>query len=206
MQDDLIAAHGSNEKLMPYLHLPFQSGSDSILKAMNRRHTRNDYLKLIDRIRAKRPDIALSTDIIVGFPGETDSDFEDTMALVDEVGFASAYSFKYSPRPGTPGAEMDNQVEEAVKKQRLAILQDRLTEQQRSFNESKLDEEMMVLLEKPGRHPGQLIGRSPWLQAVHLEAEGAAIGEMVAVKIKGATLNSLQAVMIPSILSKTTAA
>lgn len=206
MQDDLINAHRNNQRLMPYLHLPFQSGSDRILKAMNRRHTRDHYLKLIDRIRDARPDMALSTDIIVGFPGETDKDFEDTMDLVERVGYASAYSFKYSPRPGTPGAEMDDQVEEAVKKQRLSILQQRLTSQQRAFNESKIGEELTVLLERPGRHEGQLIGRSPYLQAVHLDAGSAKIGDMVTVKVKAATLNSLQADRIGSIVKNTNAA
>jgi len=206
MQDDLIQAHKDNELLMPYLHLPFQSGSDKILKAMNRRHTRQDYIELVDRIRQARPDMALSTDIIVGFPGETDHDFEDTMNLVETIGYASAYSFKYSPRPGTPGAEMEDQIEEQVKKDRLAILQKQLTEQQKTFNQSKIDQEMPVLLEKPGRHAGQLIGRSPFLQAVHLDGQGAGIGDMVMVKVTDATLNSLQAVMKPSSLSATTAA
>ncbi len=206
MQDDLINAHKHNNKLMPYLHLPFQSGSNTILKAMNRRHTRNHYINLIDRIRKARPDMALSTDIIVGFPGETDQDFQDTLDLVESVGYASAYSFKYSPRPGTPGAEMDNQIEEVVQKERLAILQEKLTAAQRKFNESKINLEMPVLLEKTGRHEGQLIGRSPWLQAVHLDAREASIGDMINVKITGATLNSLQAVMIPSLLNTTTAA
>ena len=150
--------------------------------------------------------MALSTDIIVGFPGETDQDFEDTMNLVETIGYASAYSFKYSPRPGTPGAEMEDQIEEQVKKDRLAILQKQLTEQQKTFNQSKIDQEMPVLLEKPGRHDGQLIGRSPFLQAVHLDGQGAGIGDMVMVKVTDATLNSLQAVMKPSSLSATTAA
>lgn len=195
MQDDLINAHRDNKKLMPYLHLPFQSGSDRILKAMNRRHTRQEYIELVERIRSKRPDLALSTDIIVGFPGESDQDFEDTMDLVERIGYASAYSFKYSPRPGTPGAEMDNQIEEEVKKQRLALLQKRLTSQQKSFNESKVGEQMTVLLEKNGRHEGQLIGRSPYLQSVHVEVEHAKIGDMIDVTIEAATLNSLKAVI-----------
>ena len=206
MQDDLIQAHKDNELLMPYLHLPFQSGSDKILKAMNRRHTRQNYIELVDRIRQARPDMALSTDIIVGFPGETDQDFEDTMNLVETIGYASAYSFKYSPRPGTPGAEMEDQIEEQVKKDRLSILQKQLTEQQKTFNQSKIGQEMLVLLEKPGRHAGQLIGRSPFLQAVHLDGQGASIGDMVRVKVTEATLNSLQAVMKPSSLTATTAA
>jgi len=206
MQDDLIKAHRDNDLLMPYLHLPFQSGSDKILKAMNRRHTRDDYITLIDRIRDAQPELALSTDIIVGFPGETEQDFEDTLNLVEIIGYASAYSFKYSPRPGTPGAEMEDQVDEEVKKQRLAVLQKALTKQQKAFNSSKIGQEMTVLLEKPGRHEGQLIGRSPYLQAVHLDGQEAKIGDMVSVKIKGATLNSLEAVIIPSSLTVTTAA
>ena len=206
MQDDLIEAHRDNPILMPYLHLPFQSGSDKILKAMNRKHTRTDYIALIEKIRTARPDMALSTDIIVGFPGETEADFEDTLDLVQTIGYASAYSFKYSPRPGTPGAELDDQVPEEVKKQRLALLQEELTKQQKAFNASKIGEEMPILLERPGRHEGQLIGRSPYLQAVHIEAEHAKIGDMQTVKITDATLNSLQAVMISSSLTATTAA
>ena len=206
MQEDLIIAHRDNPILMPYLHLPFQSGSDKILKAMNRKHTRTAYIDLIEKIRQARSDMALSTDIIVGFPGETDEDFNDTLNLVETLGYASAYSFKYSPRPGTPGAEMGEQVPEAVKKQRLAVLQDKLTKQQQAFNASKVGEEMPILLERKGRHEGQLIGRSPYLQAVHLQAEDAKIGEMVSVKIIGATLNSLEAVMITSSLSATSAA
>lgn len=206
MQEDLIEAHRDNDLLMPYLHLPFQSGSDKILKAMNRRHTRDQYIKLVDRLRASRPDLALSTDIIVGFPGETDQDFMDTLDLVETIGYGSAYSFKYSPRPGTPAAESSEQVEEVVKKQRLAELQKQLSAQQRAFNESKIGTEMQVLLEKTGRHQGQLIGRSPFLQAVHIESETAKIGDMVTVKIKGATLNSLSAVMKSSSLATTTAA
>lgn len=204
MQDDLIDAHRDNPKLMPYLHLPFQSGSNRILKAMNRRHTREHYIKLVARIREARPDLALSTDIIVGFPGETDQDFEDTMDLVDRIGYASAYSFKYSSRPGTPAAEHEQQVDEEVKKQRLALLQKRLTSQQKSFNESKVGQQMTVLLEKNGRHEGQLIGRSPYLQSVHVEVEHAKIGDMIDVTIEGATLNSLKAVINPSSSKVTT--
>lgn len=195
MEDDLILAHRDNPKVMPYLHLPFQSGSDKILKAMNRRHTRDFYIELVDRIREAQPALALSTDIIVGFPGETDQDFQDTMDLVETISYASAYSFKYSSRPGTPAAESDEQIDEDVKKERLAILQKRLTEQQKSFNQSKIGSQMSVLLEKKGRHEGQLIGRSPYLQAVHLEASHANIGDMVDVTIEYATLNSLQAVI-----------
>ena len=198
MEDDLIHAHRDNPLVMPYLHLPFQSGSDKILKDMNRRHTREFYIELVERIREGQPDLALSTDIIVGFPGETDKDFQDTMDMVETIGYASAYSFKYSPRPGTPAAEIEEQIDEEVKKERLAILQKRLTEQQKSFNESKVGSQMTVLLEKIGRNRGQLIGRSPYLQSVHLEAEHAKIGDMVDVTIKSATLNSLQGVINPS--------
>lgn len=195
MQEDLIKAHRDNEKLMPYLHLPFQSGSNKILKAMNRRHTRDDYFNLVDRIRQARADLALSTDIIVGFPGETDSDFADTMDLVEKIGYASAYSFKYSPRPGTPASDMEQQIDEDVKKQRLSILQEVITNQQKSFNESKVGETLPVLLEKTGRYPGQLIGRSPFLQAVHISTDHAKIGDIVDVTIEKATLNSLQGVI-----------
>ena len=198
MEDDLIHAHRDNPLVMPYLHLPFQSGSDKILKDMNRRHTREFYIELVERIREGQPDLALSTDIIVGFPGETDKDFQDTMDMVETIGYASAYSFKYSPRPGTPAAEIEEQIAEDVKKERLAILQKRLTEQQKSFNESKVGSQMTVLLEKIGRNRDQLIGRSPYLQSVHLEAEHAKIGDMVDVTIKSATLNSLQGVINPS--------
>lgn len=196
MAEDLINAHRDNELLMPYLHLPFQAGSNKILTAMNRRHTREDYIELVSRIRDAKPDLALSTDIIVGFPGETDEDFADTMDLVETIGYASAYSFKYSPRPGTPGAEMDDQIDEEIKKQRLALLQKQLIDQQKSFNRSKIGSQMIVLLERNGRLPGQLIGRSPFLQAVHIQDVHAKIGDMVDVKIEGATLSSLSAVRV----------
>jgi tRNA-2-methylthio-N6-dimethylallyladenosine synthase len=195
MEDDLIELHRDNPKVMPYLHLPFQSGSDKILKDMNRRHTRDFYIELVDRIRDAQPELALSTDIIVGFPGETDKDFQDTMDLVETIGYASAYSFKYSPRPGTPAAEIEEQIEEEVMKERLAILQKRLSEQQKSFNDSKVGSQMTVLLEKIGKKEGQLIGRSPYLQSVHIETEHAKIGDMVDVTIKAATSTSLQAVI-----------
>ena len=195
MTDDLIEAHRDNPLVMPYLHLPFQAGSNKILKAMNRRHTREDYIELVERIRAAAPQLALSTDIIVGFPGETDQDFEDTLDLVERIGYASAYSFKYSPRPGTPAAEEETQIDEQVKKDRLALLQKRLTAQQKSFNKSKIGSQMTVLLEKNGRLPGQLIGRSPYLQSVHIETEHAKIGDMIDVTIEDATLSSLKAVI-----------
>src|SRR5581483_4659433 len=167
MSADLIAAHRDVPKLMPYLHLPFQAGSDRVLAAMNRRHTAADYLALVERIRSARSDLALSTDIIVGFPGETEADFAATLGVVEQVGFAQAFSFKYSPRPGTPGAGLANQVPEEVKTDRLHRLQDLLDRQQTGFNSSCVGKVLPVLFERAGRHPGQLIGRSPYLQAVH---------------------------------------
>ena len=191
MSEDLIAAHGRQPKLMPYLHLPFQSGADRILAAMNRKHTAADYLALVARIRAARPDLALSTDIIVGFPGETDAEFEATLEVVERVGFAQAYSFKYSPRPGTPAATMAGQLADEVKTERLHRLQDLLARQQTSFNSSCVGRVMPVLFERAGRHPGQLVGRSPYLQAVHAEAVSALIGRVVEVAIEAVRANSL---------------
>lgn len=188
---DLVAAHRDLPQLMPSLHLPVQSGSDAILAAMNRRHDRNDYRRIVDRVRAVRPDIALSSDFIVGFPGETDRDFEDTMRLVAEVGFASSFSFKYSPRPGTPAAELEGQAPERVKADRLAALQALLEEQARAFNAATLGRTMDVLVEKPGRHLGQLAGKSPYLQAVHLDGAGLRVGDIVPVTIIGVASNSL---------------
>lgn len=190
MDDALIAAHRDLPMLMPYLHLPVQAGSDRILKAMNRHHSAADYLRLVERIRAARPDIALSGDFIVGFPGETDADFEQTLKLVKNVFYASAYSFKYSPRPGTPGADMDNHVDERKKDERLQRLQALLGEQQRRFLQSKTGTATRILIEKPGRHAGQMIGRSPWLVpvAVHTAAQ---TGAMVDVVIQQAEKNSL---------------
>ena len=196
MSADLIAAHRDIPALMPYLHLPFQAGADRILAAMNRKHTAADYLRLIDRIRAARPDIALSTDIIVGFPGETDDDFEATLDVVREVTFAQAYSFKYSARPGTPAATMQPHISDAVKSQRLAILQDMLSAQQEAFNRSQLGRNLPVLLEKAGRKPGQLAGRSPFLQAVHIDSAQDRIGEIALVNITHAGANSLSGVII----------
>ena len=183
MDDELIAAHRDLGALMPYLHLPVQSGSDRILKAMNRRHTAADYMRLIERIRAARADIAMSGDFIVGFPGETEADFEDTMRIVREVSYASAFSFKYSPRPGTPGADMDNHVEEAVKDGRLQRLQALLGEQQQAFTASMVGRTMSTLIEKPGRQPGQKVGRSPWLQPVIVDEKVADIGDIIDVRI-----------------------
>ncbi|GAB4519443.1 MAG: tRNA (N6-isopentenyl adenosine(37)-C2)-methylthiotransferase MiaB [Roseibium sp.] len=191
MDDDLIDAHRDLKSLMPYLHLPVQSGSDKILKAMNRRHTREDYFRLIDRIRAAAPDIALSGDFIVGFPGETDADFADTMDLIRRVGYGSAFSFKYSQRPGTPGATMDDQVPEDVKSARLAELQALVSDQQKAFNASRRGMTCDVLLEKKGRNRGQLVGKSPWLQPVQLDAPEDMIGSIQAVEIVDIGSNSL---------------
>ncbi|WEX88332.1 tRNA (N6-isopentenyl adenosine(37)-C2)-methylthiotransferase MiaB [Sinorhizobium garamanticum] len=196
MDDNLIEAHRSMAKLMPYLHLPVQSGSDRILKAMNRRHTAAEYLALIDRIRAAQPDLALSGDFIVGFPGETDEDFEDTLRLVEAVGYAQAFSFKYSTRPGTPGAELKDQVSEDVKAKRLERLQTLLMKQQRDFAQACIGREIDLLLEKPGRMPGQLVGRSPWLQPVNVDAKASQIGDIIKVRIIKAGSNSLFAEMI----------
>lgn len=191
MDDRLIGAHRDLRILMPYLHLPVQSGSDRILKAMNRRHTGEEYIQLIEKIRAARPDIAMSGDFIVGFPGETDRDFEDTMAIVEQVKYAQAFSFKYSTRPGTPGADLTDQVEEEVKAERLERLQALLLRQQKEFAESLVGKTMDVLLEKPGRMPEQLIGRSPWLQSVNLDAKTLKIGDIVHVRITATGPNSL---------------
>ncbi|MCW4115178.1 tRNA (N6-isopentenyl adenosine(37)-C2)-methylthiotransferase MiaB [Aurantimonas sp. MSK8Z-1] len=193
MDDALIAAHRDLPALMPYLHLPVQSGSDRILKAMNRRHTAADYLRLLDRIRAARPDIALSGDFIVGFPGETDADFEDTLTLIREVGYASAFSFKYSPRPGTPGATMEGHVDEGVKDERLQHLQALLRDQQAAFARAQVGRRMPVLIEKHGRHPGQMIGRSPFLIPVVLPASAGAVGAVAEVRIESVRPNSLMA-------------
>jgi len=191
MDDRLIAAHRDLPKLMPYLHLPVQSGSDRILKAMNRRHTAAEYIALIARIRAVQPDLAISGDFIVGFPGETDQDFEDTMRLIEAVGYAQAFSFKYSIRPGTPGAEMDGHVAEDVKAERLEKLQALLFRQQRDFAAGCIGKEIDLLLEKPGRMPGQLVGRSPWLQPVNVDAKTSEIGDIIRVRITDAGPNSL---------------
>ncbi|MEL6291963.1 MAG: tRNA (N6-isopentenyl adenosine(37)-C2)-methylthiotransferase MiaB [Pseudomonadota bacterium] len=191
MSDDLIAAHGQVSKLMPYLHLPFQSGSDRMLAAMNRKHTAEEYRVVIDRIRAARPDIALSTDIIVGFPGETDQDFEQTMALVEDIGFAQAYSFKYSARPGTPAASIDEQISEPVKAERLAALQGLLDSQQVSFNTGCVGKVLPVLFDRRGREDNQLVGRSPYLQSVHATAGPDQMGTICPVAIETAGPNSL---------------
>lgn len=191
MSDDLISAHGDVDVLMPYLHLPAQSGSDRILREMNRGHTSGDYLRLADRIRAGRPDIALSSDFIVGFPGETAADFESTLDLVRQVGYASAYSFRYSPRPGTPAAGREDQVADDVKSERLAELQELIGRQARAFNVATVGRTFDVLLERRGRREGQLVGRSPYMQAVHVEAGLSRLGRIAAVRIDDALPNSL---------------
>ncbi len=191
MDEALIAAHGELDKLMPYLHLPVQAGSDRILSAMNRSHTSADYLCLVDRIRATRPDIALSGDFIVGFPGETDADFEKTVSLVEKVGYASAFSFRYSPRPGTPGAELPRQVPDRIKSERLAALQDLLAKQQKAFNAGCVGRILPVLFDRQGCKDGQLGGRSPYLQAVHARADLSRIGTVQPVEIVAAGKNSL---------------
>ncbi len=191
MTDDLVAAHRDLPKLMPYLHLPVQAGSDAVLKAMNRRHTAAFYLETIERVRAARPDMAISGDFIVGFPGETDADFEETLRIVEATRYASAFSFKYSPRPGTPAADRDDQVPEPVKKERLARLQALLSAQSRAFNEGCVGRTVEVLLEKEGKRPSQLIGRSPWLQPVAVEAPARLVGTMAGVTVTAAGAHSL---------------
>jgi tRNA-2-methylthio-N6-dimethylallyladenosine synthase len=195
MDDDLIAAHGDVEQLMPFLHLPVQSGSDRVLRAMNRGHRRDDYLDVVERIRASRPDIALSSDFIVGFPGETDADFEATLELVRDVTFAQAFSFKYSARPGTPASASSKQIPDEVKAERLQILQALLTEQNRAFSESCVGRVLPVLFEKPGRKPRQMVGRSPYLQPVHVDDAEALMGEVHSVRIAAALPNSLRGVL-----------
>ena len=193
MTEDLIAAHAEVPALMPYLHLPVQAGSDRVLAAMNRRHTAADYLRIVERLRAARPDLALSGDFIVGFPGETEADFEATLALVREARYASAFSFKYSARPGTPAAGAAEQVPEPVAADRLARLQALLGEQQRAFQAGLVGRRTEVLIEKPGREPGQMVGRSPWLTAVHLPAAPESMGEILPVDLVAAGPNSLEA-------------
>ena len=194
MDDDLIAAHGEIDKLMPFLHLPVQAGSDRVLKAMNRSHSAESYLKLLERFRAARPDLALSGDFIVGFPGETDAEFEETLALVDEVGYAQAFSFKYSPRPGTPAATMDGQVSKEVMDERLQRLQAALNRDQQAFNDASVGKTCEVLVERKGKLPGQWLGKSPWLQSVWFEGE-AAIGDLVQAELVEAGPNSLAGIL-----------
>jgi tRNA-2-methylthio-N6-dimethylallyladenosine synthase len=191
MDKDLITAHRDEAALMPYLHLPVQSGSDKVLAAMNRKHSRDDYFALVAEIRAARPDIALSSDFIVGFPGETEEDFEATLDLVERVGFASSFSFKYSARPGTPGADLPDQIDDKVKSERLAKLQALLERQRQAFNAGMVGRTVDVLFEKNGRHPGQIAGKTPYLQAVHADGDEALIGEILPVEIIASGSNSL---------------
>ncbi len=190
MSEGLIAAHGEIDKLMPFLHLPVQAGNDRVLKAMNRSHTVESYLKILDRVRAARPDIALSGDFIVGFPGETEAEFQDTLDLVGQVRHAQAFSFKYSPRPGTPAATMDGQIAAEVMDERLQRLQAALTRDATAFNQASVGRRCQVLVERRGRHEGQWLGKSPWLQSVHFTGE-AAIGDLVTVDLVQAGPNSL---------------
>jgi tRNA-2-methylthio-N6-dimethylallyladenosine synthase len=194
MDDALIAAHGEVDKLMPYLHLPVQAGNDRILKAMNRQHTAESYLKVIERFRAARPDIALSGDFIVGFPGETEAEFEDTLRIVDEVRYAACFSFKYSPRPGTPAATMEGQIAPEAMADRLQRLQARLAHHQYAFNQASVGKTCTVMIDRTGRDPGQWLGKSPWLQSVWFEGDYA-IGELVEVTLADAGPNSLRGVV-----------
>ena len=194
MDDALIAAHGEVDKLMPYLHLPVQSGNDRVLKAMNRAHTAESYLKLLERFREARPDIALSGDFIVGFPGETEAEFEDTLTIVDEVRYSQAFSFKYSPRPGTPAATMDGQIAMEAMDDRLQRLQARLNRDQLAFNQASVGKTCTILVERKGKHPGQWLGKSPWLQSVWFEGE-AEIGDMVEVDLEEAGPNSIRGIL-----------
>jgi len=196
MTQGLIDAHAELPSLMPFLHLPVQSGSDRILKAMNRSHSRDSYLRIIERVRAARPDIALSGDFIVGFPGETDAEFEETLSIVRAVRYAQCYSFKYSARPGTPAAAMDGQIAPVLMDERLARLQAAINEDQLAFNQATVGKRTQILLERKGRHPGQLVGKTPWLQSVHVEAAGARIGDLIDVDIVSAGPNSLAGIIV----------
>jgi tRNA-2-methylthio-N6-dimethylallyladenosine synthase len=198
MDEDLITAHGDQTKLMPYLHLPLQAGSDKILKAMNRGHTYAEYRDLIARIRAARPDIALSSDFIVGFPGESEIDFERTMDAVREIGYGSAFSFKYSVRPGTPGATLPGQVPEDVKSERLTRLQELLAQQQTEFNQSLIGRTLPILVEGISRGEQGLFGRAPYLQGTHFDGDPSLVGTMVNVKIETAGRNSLGGTLVDS--------
>ena len=191
VDDDLISCHHDIKKLMPYLHLPVQSGSDKILKAMNRRHTSGDYLKIIEKLKKANPDLRMSSDFIVGFPGEEDKDFQATLNIVKEVGYIQAFSFKYSRRAGTPAALMPNQVEEKIKKERLNILQDMLFSYQLNFNKECVGKIMPVLFESKGRHKGQLIGRTPYMQNLHAELSNDCLNKIINVQVTEATTNSL---------------
>jgi tRNA-2-methylthio-N6-dimethylallyladenosine synthase len=198
MAADLIKDHRDEPRLMPFLHLPVQSGSDRILAAMNRRHTSADYLDLVAKIRQARPDIALSSDFIVGFPGETEDDFAASLNLIEAVGFASSFSFKYSPRPGTPGADLADQVDDETKSRRLHRLQEALERQKQEFNRKMVGRIVEVLFEKPGRHAGQIAGKTPFLQAVQVEGEVRHIGEVLPVEIIAVGPNSLFGRLAPT--------
>jgi len=192
MDDDLIKLHGTEQKLMPFLHLPIQSGSNRMLKAMNRGHTREEYLEIMDKLRLAREDIAISSDFIVGFPGETDEDFADTMNIVQHLKFAQCYSFKYSPRPGTPAATKDNQVPENIKNERLKILQDAINKHQLEYNISCVGKIMPVLFDREGKHQGQIIGKSPYMQSVHItNPDETLLGKIIDVRIKEGRASSL---------------
>ena len=195
MSDEIIACHKDLDKLMPYLHLPVQSGSDKILKSMNRRHTSGDYLKIVEKLHKANPNLRMSSDFIVGFPGETDEDFKATLNIVNQVKYIQAFSFKYSRRPGTPAALMPNQVEEKIKKERLEILQNLLFNYQNQFNQSCIGKTMPVLFESQGRHKGQLIGRTPYMQNLHANIPADQLNKIVNVKITAATTNSLSGKM-----------
>ena len=196
VDDDLIACHKNLKKLMPYLHLPIQSGSDDVLMRMNRRHTKGDYLRIVEKLKTANPDIGMSSDFIVGFPGETDKDFQKTLDVVNEVKYIQAFSFKYSKRPGTPAAVMENQIEEKVKKERLQILQDLLFDYQTKFNLSSIGKVMPVLFEGKGRHAGQLTGRTPYMQNLYAEADNSLLNKIINVRITGASTNSLSGEVI----------
>jgi len=189
--DELLRAHRDNPALMPYFHLPVQSGSDRILEAMNRKHKASEYLSIISKLRAYRPDVAFTSDFIVGFPGETEEDFQATMRLVEEVTFATAYTFKYSPRPGTPAAELEDQIPEDVKDRRLHALQALIAKQQRAFQESMVGQVLDVLVDRKGKKPGQLTGKSPHMLAVSFEADPSLMGEVVQVEVTESGTNSL---------------
>lgn len=196
MEQSLINAHRDLPKLMPYLHLPVQAGSDRILKAMNRHHTKDQYLRIIERVRQARDDMAISGDFIVGFPGETEEDFEETLDVIRQVKYASAFSFKYSPRPGTPGADLDHQVSDEVASERLTRLQALLREQMTEFNQSCVGKEIDLLIEKRGKREGQVLGRSPWLQTVVVSGDASEISKTLRVKVSEAGPASLNAVRI----------
>jgi len=195
MNDELIAAHRDVPQLMPFLHLPVQSGSDKVLAAMNRRHKADDYRRIVDKLRTARPDLALSSDFIVGFPGESDEDFRATLKLIEDIGFINAYSFKYSARPGTPAALLEDRVSEAVKEERLALLQGLLNRQQTAFNISCKDTIMPVLLDRRGRRSGQLVGRSPFMQPVHVEIDESFMGTIAELRIEAGYANSLAGII-----------